>query len=169
MSFDTTKSIGRDHLLKGAAALGALAALGATGIVKVPESEAASPSLVGAWMTTNKGAGDVSITAFTKDGLVIDSGSVAFKAPAPSGNSPITIGLGTWVAAASGGFDVTFSSLGVGTDGALQGVFTITAHAVLGADGNSFHASYKAAAVAGGKVMYSGTGSVTGTRMKPAM
>jgi hypothetical protein len=76
MPIDTNKTLGRRHLLKGAAALGALAALQAPGLI-----EAAGPSLVG----------------------------------------------------------------------------------------DTFHAPYKVTARAGGKIVFMGTGSVTGTRIKPAM
>jgi hypothetical protein len=165
---ETNKALGRGQLLKGAT-LGAFAALGPAALLQVSTAEAAEPSLVGVWMTTNSGEGDVDLIAFTKDGLMIDAGSVPLKAPAPSDNTPITVGLGSWAQAATGGYIATFISLAAGKDGAFQGTFTIDAHATLSADGNTFVAPYRATARAGEKVVYAGTGSVTGTRIKPAM
>jgi len=169
MPVDTNKAMDRRHLLKGAAALGALAALGAPGLIEASEA-AAGPSPVGAWMlrTVSNGSTSVDLFAFTKDGLVVDAGGVPLKAPAPSDRSPITIGLGTWARAAGGGIDVAFASLGAGADGAFQGSSTISAHVLLGADGNTFHGPFKVTAEAGGKVVYTGTGTVTATRIKPA-
>jgi hypothetical protein len=169
MSVATTKTMRRRSLLKGAAALGALAALGTPGFINATETEAAGSSLVGVWMVTDKGRGDVDLSAFTNDGLMIDAGSVSLKAPAPSNNTPNTIGLGSWAPAASGGYDLTFVGLIEGKDGALQGTKTISAHATLSADGDTFHAPYKGTFHAGGKVVFTVTGSVTGTRIKPAM
>jgi len=168
---ETNKTMGRGNLLKGAAALGALTALGTSGLLKATETDAAGPSLVGVWLLNvdSGGSKSVDLFAITKDGLVIDAGSVSLKAPPPGQNSPITIGLGTWANAASGGFDVTFVSLGAGTNGAFQGTATISAHATLGADGNTFHAPFKLTIEAGGKVQFTETGTVTATRIKPAM
>ncbi|MGH2389820.1 MAG: hypothetical protein ACRDIE_16585 [Chloroflexota bacterium] len=171
MPVTTNKIVGRGRLLKGAAALGALAALGTTGIVDAAETQAAGPSPVGAWMLITESAGSKSMDlfAFTKDGLVIDAGAVSVKAPPKGQNSPITIGLGTWAAAADGGVDVTFASLGAGMDGSYQGTSTITAHVSFDAAGNTFKGPFKASVEAGGKVVYSGTGTVTAKRIKPAM
>lgn len=105
MFADMNRRIGRGQVLKGAAAIGGLAALGAGDLTKVALVEAAGPSPVGAWMlTTVVGGGKaMDLFAFTADGLVIDSGGVSLKAPAPSNNTPITIGLGTWAQGAAGG------------------------------------------------------------------
>ncbi len=171
MSVDTTKTMGRGRMLKGAAAFGALAALGTSGLMKVTEADAAGSSPVGAWMLTTKSGGSTSMDlfAFTKDGLVIDAGGVSVKAPPKGQNTPITIGLGTWAAAADGGVDVAFASLSAGTDGSYQGTVTITAHVVLDATGDSFKGPFKVSVEAGGKVVYTASGTVTATRIKPAM
>jgi len=139
------------------------------GTMNVTDAEAAGPSLVGVWMVTDTGAGNVDLAAFTKDGLMIDAGSIPFKAPSPGDNTPITIGLGSWAPAANGGYDLTFVSLAAGKDGALQGTFTISAHATLSADGDTFHAPYKAAARADGKIVFTEKGRVTGKRIKAVM
>ncbi|HWE61869.1 MAG TPA: hypothetical protein VHB98_09165 [Chloroflexota bacterium] len=171
MPLETNKAMDRRHLLRGAAALGALAAIGSTGIVGAAETEAAGSSPVGAWMlnTESGGSKSVDLFAFTKDGLVIDSGGVPLKAPPAGQSSPITIGLGTWANAAAGGFNVTFVSLGAGANGAFQGTSTISAHVLLGVDGNSFHGQFKVTVEAGGKVVFTESGTVTATRIKPAM
>jgi hypothetical protein len=171
MPVDTTKTMRRSHLLKGAAAFGALAALGSTGISNVTDTEAAGPSPVGAWMLTTEGRGNKSmdLAALTKDGLIIDAGGVPVQAPPKGQNTPITIGLGTWVAAAGGGIDVSFASLFAGTDGSYQGTASITAHVVLNAAGDAFKGPYKLRLEAGGKVAFSETGTVSAKRIKPAM
>jgi hypothetical protein len=171
MSIDTTKTMKRGHLLKGAAAFGALAALGSTGIRNVTETDAAGPSPVGAWILTTESASGKSmdLVALTKDGLIIDAGGVSVKAPPKGQNTPITIGLGTWAAAAGSGIDVSFASLGVGTDGSYQGTATITAHVVLNETGDSFNGPFKVSIDAGGKVVFTETGTVSAKRIKPAM
>ncbi|HEY8283912.1 MAG TPA: hypothetical protein VIJ28_05960 [Chloroflexota bacterium] len=167
----TNKAMDRCRLLRGAAAFVALTALGTTGLVDVAESEAAGPSPVGAWMLNTEGEGgkSVDMVAFTKDGLVINAGGISLKAPPPGQNSPITIGLGTWAKAADGGVNVTFVVLAAGTNGAFQGTNTISSHALFSADGNSFHGPFKVTVEVGGKVVFTGTGTVTGKRIKLAM
>lgn len=166
-------AVARRQLLKGAAAVGALAALEGAGIDRAAEAEAATPSLAGTWMIQTKSSSSTSmdLAAFTRDGIVIDAGSVPMTAPpAGQGNGPITIGLGSWTAAAAGGFNVRFASLGVDPKGAYAGTATIDAHVTLGATGNSFSGTYKVTGEAGGKIIFTDSGTVKAKRIKaPAM
>jgi hypothetical protein len=69
MSVDAGKTLGRDHLLKGAVALGAL---GASGRTKITDTEAAGPSPAGAWPLTMPSGGSTAadLFAFTALGTV---------------------------------------------------------------------------------------------------
>ncbi len=164
------KTVARRQLLQRAAAFGALTALAGADLDQTMETEAAAPSLAGTWMmqVVSEGETSIDLVSFSKDGLVIDAGSIPQKAP-PAGqsNGPITIGLGSWVAAQDAGFHVRFVSLGADPKGAFAGAATIDAHVKLGTTGNTLSGSFKLTVTMGSKVLFGGTGTVTGTRVTP--
>ena len=169
MSAEEPKAIARRRLLKGAAAIGALAALQAPDLAQVAETEAAGPSLVGTWIvriTDSTGTKSVDLTSFTKDGLVFDAGSLPLKAPPPGQGGPPSVGLGTWARAAGGGYDATFVSLAPGPKGALLGTVTINVHVALGGGGDTFSGAFTVTGEAAGKVLFSAHGTATATRVK---
>jgi hypothetical protein len=170
MFVDMNKAMGRRKLLSSAAALGALAALQAPGLVEAAGSAAAGRSPVGSWMfkLTVEGDDFMSLVAFTKDGVVIVAGEVHLAAPLLSENFPITGGLGTWTRTADGGIAFAFVKLVAGIDGALLRTETVRGHDLFGADGSSLHGLFDLTAESGGKVVLSGSGTGTGTRIKPA-
>src|SRR5207302_8826398 len=129
VSADKGQPLARRHLLQGAAAVGALAALEAAAWPQATDTEAAAPSLIGSWIVhiaDSTGTKSVDLASFTKDGLVFDAGSLPLKAPPPGRGGPPSVGLGTWAEAAGGGFDVTFVSLAAGPKGAFAGTVTIS-------------------------------------------
>jgi hypothetical protein len=161
-------SIVRRQLLKGAAAAGILAALQVPELAHAVEADAATPSLVGAWIVQIDSGGmhSVDLTSFTKDGLVFDAGSLPLKAPAPGQGGPPSVGLGAWAAAKGGGFDATFVNLAPDPKGAFALTVTINAHVSLGAGGNTFSGAFTVTGESGGKVMFSDKGTVTAKRIK---
>jgi hypothetical protein len=169
VSTDKSKTVVRRQLLKGAAAVGAVAALQATQFAQASDTDAAGPSLVGTWMfqidDANSGK-SMDLTSFSQDGLVIDAGSVPLKAPPAGQGGPSSVSLGRWAAAMGGGYNVTFVSLAPGQNGALQGIVTINAHLTVGAGGDTASGSFTVTGKAGSKVMFSTKGTVKGTRIK---
>ncbi len=168
MSMETKKPIQRRQLLRGVAAVTALAAMQTPNLARA--SEAAAPALVGVWLshvTDQTGSTRIDIMSFSADGLVLTGGALPVVAPKLPESGRSTIGQGTWMRAMGGGYVAQFVELNAGADGAFSGSTTISTHFTLSADGNSVSGRFNIVIEAGGHVVFTSHGTARATRITP--
>jgi hypothetical protein len=137
--------------LVGATVVAGHAAVRAQDATPTPGAATAGHPLLGAWMVDDP-TGTPSVTAFTADGVVVDTetdGGVAIGSWAPTG--PTT---------------AAFTMVLPLTDPGFPGTVVIRATVEVAADGQHLTAPYSVTVVQpDGTVLFSQTGQVTGTRL----
>lgn len=157
---------GKRHLL--ALAMASVAVLLTVSIAPgsvLAAASAVGQDLTGSWMVTDTQSGQPAATdlvTFTADGgmLVSEDASAAPE----SGRS--TTGHGAWTWTGDGEFAFTFVGLHIDPKGRLDGTFKVSGRLTLGDDSDTFSGPFKVTASApDGKALFSGEGSVKGTRI----